>query len=132
MNKYRDKSDFEINKAVAVAIGAKPFPPERTEFKQCEIPGLENAIIVKITGVKMGPFDPCNNPADAKPIIIENKIAIAFSSNTGKWCAYAWCMMGDRGWDIYERPTICAFSDNYYRAAMEVFLMMKDAENEKI
>lgn len=85
MNKYRDKSDFEINKAVAVAIGAKPFPPERTEFKQCEIPGLENAIIVKITGVKTGPFDPCNNPADAMPIIIENGISLIFDTGCKAW-----------------------------------------------
>lgn len=122
MNKYRDKSAPEINKAVAIALGAYEVATDifidknrRFEFDKPKSQFF---------------FDPCNNPADAMPIIIENKIAIAFSSNMGKWCAYAWYMMGDHGWDIYERPTICAFSDSYYRAAMEVFLMMKDAENE--
>lgn len=126
MNKYRDKSDFEINKAVAIAIGAKPFPPERTEFRQCEIPGLENAIIVKITGVKTGTFDPCNNPVDAMPIILENKICMAYDvfaeeHDGGNWVAQPAYGFSD------ERVR----SDNYYRAAMICFLMMKDAENEK-
>ena len=132
MNKYRDKSDFEINKAVAVAIGAKPFPPERTEFKQCEIPGLENAIIVKITGAKTGLFDPCNNPADAMPIIIENGISlikeddhyIAASTDVGVegYIGSPELMLYGLGWLSKDK--------NLYRAAMEVFLMMKDAENE--
>lgn len=130
MNKYRDKSDFEINKAVAIAIGAKPFPPERTEFKQCEIPGLENAIIVKITSAKTGLFDPCNNPADAMPIIIENKITVMHDSIGNTWCAHAGSVMDDCDWDYKITPAHYADSDNYYRAAMEVFLMMKDAENE--
>lgn len=132
MNKYRDKSDFEINKAVAVAIGAKPFPPERTEFKQCEIPGLENAIIVKITGVKTGPFDPCNTSADAMPIIIENKITVAYDKLYETWCAHVGSVIsGDGGWDYSIEPVINYCDDNYYRAAMICFLMMKDAENEK-
>lgn len=116
MNKYRDKSNFEINKAVAATIGAKPFPPERTEFKLCEIPRLENAIIVKITGVKTGPFDPCNNPADAMPIVIENGISSLF--NDDEWiCSVPY-------------TEFLSINESLYRAAMEVFLMMKDAENE--
>ncbi|AWC94417.1 phage protein NinX family protein [Morganella morganii] len=122
MNKYRDKSDFDINKAVAEELIQSGF-----------IIGVEyhdKHILVRDKYANNYPFAPCNNPAVAMPIVIENKIAIAFSSNTGKWCAYAGYMMGDRGWDIYERPTISAFSDSYYRAAMELFLIMKDVENE--
>ncbi|MEM7839698.1 DUF2591 family protein, partial [Morganella morganii] len=68
------------------------------------------------------PFDPCNNPADAWPIIIENGIAIhpyktatpsAFDAEIGEFHGHA------------------VFNENIYRAAMEVFLMMKDSENEK-
>lgn len=123
MNKYRDKSDFEINKAVAVAIGAKPFPPERIEFNQCEIPGFESAIIVKITGVKTGTFDPCNNPPDAMPIVIENRISIEsrFNGHYDEWYASR----------QLNKIHIGATGANYYRVAMEVFLMMKEAENEK-
>ncbi len=107
MNKYRDKSDFEINKAVAVARGYKVM--------SCE----ESVMAYIDSGYK--PFDPCNNPADAMPIIIENGIAIhpyktatpsAFDAEIGEFYGHA------------------VFNENIYRAAMEVFLMMKDVENE--
>ncbi|MEX9563839.1 phage protein NinX family protein [Morganella morganii] len=132
MNKYRDKSDFEINKDVAIAIGAKPFPPERTEFRQCEIPGLENAIIVKITGVKTGTFDPCNNPADAMPIVIENGISLINSDGVHFAAAPGCGIEGYLGGDtVGYGSRKYSENENIYRAAMEVFLMMKEAENEK-
>ncbi|MEN4908961.1 phage protein NinX family protein [Rahnella bonaserana] len=58
--------------------------------------------------------DYCNNPADAWPIILENKISI------NHWCTGEWtadCLFGD-----------FVFSDTPLRAAMIVYLMMKDAE----
>ena len=61
-NKYRDKSDFEINKAVAVALGYKVRPSEESVLAYIEI------------GYKT--FDPSNNPADAKTNNIENKISL--------------------------------------------------------
>lgn len=108
MNKYRDKSDFEINKAVIIQL---ENDGEITSW------GTVNGIVIVISGdgyVKK--FDPCNNPADAMPIIIENRIAICpiFSSD---WCATSDC-------DAYR-----VINKNPLRAAMEVFLMMKDAEN---
>ena len=103
MNKYRDKSDFEINKAVAIAHGYKAM--------SCE----ESVMAYIDSGYK--PFDPCNNPADAMPIVIENGISMIKSS--GGWI----CCHGAAG--VIEH-------ENLYRAAMELFLMMKDAENEKI
>ncbi|MGJ7308125.1 phage protein NinX family protein [Morganella morganii] len=122
MNKYRDKSDFEINKAVA----------ER--YLPCDYRYNESDKIVELIGVDLscefgssidiekehvyGKFDPCNNPADAMPIIIENKITVAYDHLNGEWCAYS-------------GSEIAAHSDNYYRAAMICFLMMKEAENEK-
>lgn len=89
MNKYRDKSDFEINELVSFSLGY----------------------------VHTKSFDPCNNPADAMPIVIESRIAICpiFSSD---WCATSDC-------DAYR-----VINKNPLRAAMEVFLMMKEAENE--
>ncbi|EMH1212385.1 DUF2591 domain-containing protein [Morganella morganii] len=117
MNKYRDKSDFEINKAVAEKTG-KPF-------------SLNGEIIFVKAGVPSGIvpysviFDPCNNPADAMPIIIENKICMAYDvfaeeRDGGNWVAQPAYGFSD------ERVR----GDNYYRAAMICFLMMKDAENE--
>ncbi|WP_421535438.1 phage protein NinX family protein [Morganella morganii] len=103
MNKYRDKSDFEINKAVAVARGYKVM--------SCE----ESVMAYIDSGYK--PFDPCNNPADAMPIIIENGISSLF--NGDEWI----CSASD--------GEFLSINENLYRAAMEVFLMMmKDAENE--
>lgn len=115
MNKYRDKSDFEINKAVAIAIG---FPCYYGDGSYTNGLGFRAAMAKgkNINGNYMvGGFDPCNNPADAMPIIIENGISIIKSS--GGWI----CCHGAAG--VIEH-------ENLYRAAMICFLMMKDAENE--
>lgn len=134
MNKYRDKSDFEINKAVA-----KYYLP-------CDYRYNENDKIVELIGIDLsckfgssidiekehvyGKFDPCNNPADAMPIIIENKITVAYDKLYETWCAHVGSVMGDGDWDYSIEPAINYCDDNYYRAAMICFLMMKDAENE--
>ncbi|HGY3148259.1 TPA: phage protein NinX family protein [Morganella morganii] len=104
MNKYRDKSDFEINKAVAVARGYKVM--------SCE----ESVMAYIDSGYK--PFDPCNNPVDAMPIVIENGISMVRVNN--EWSARQ-----------FNNHCIEVNDSNYYRAAMICFLMMKDAENEK-
>lgn len=114
MNKYSDKSDFEINKAVAVLTEAVPFPFGATEFRRSSVSGMESAIIIK-SPRKVGAFDPCNNPADAMPIIIENKIDLTHL--VGDMV----CAKHKEYWCIRKNP---------YRSAMEVFLMMKEAGNE--
>lgn len=119
MNKYRDKSDFEINKAVA------------DNYLPCDYRYNENDKIVELIGIDLscefgscidiekehvyGKFDPCNNPADAMPIITKNKIDLTHL--VGDMV----CAKHKEYWCIRKNP---------YRAAMEVFLMMKDAENE--
>lgn len=114
MNKYRDKSDFEINKAVAVNINGTDAVVEK--FGRIYISDSD----------AMVSFSPCNNPYDAMPIIIENKICMAYDvfaeeRDGGNWVAQPAYGFSD------ERVR----SDSYYRAAMICFLMMKDAENEK-
>ena len=137
MNKYRDKSDFEINKDVA------------DNYLPCDYRYNENDKIVELIGIDLscefgscidiekehvyGKFDPCNNPADAMPIIIENGISlikeddhyIAASTDVGVegYISSPELMLYGLGWLSKDK--------NPYRAAMEVFLMMKDAENEK-
>ncbi len=108
MNKYRDKSDFEINKAVANFLKKEGNLIDFTDSQ-------ETHVFVTDKYANNYPFDPCNNPADAMPIIIENGISMIKSS--GGWI----CCHGAAG--VIEH-------ENLYRAAMEVFLMMKDAENE--
>lgn len=121
MNKYHDKSDFEINKAVTEELIQSGF-----------IIGVEyhdKHILVRDKYANNYPFDPCNNPADAMPIIIENKITVAYDKLHETWCAHAGSVMsGDGRWDYSIEPVINYCDDNYYRAAMICFLMMKDAE----
>ncbi|MBS9541481.1 DUF2591 family protein [Morganella morganii subsp. sibonii] len=114
MNKYRDKSDFEINKAVAEELIKSGF-----------IIGVEyhdKHILVTDKYANNYPFDPCNNPADAMPIVIENRISIEsrFNGHYDEWYASLQA----------NKILIDATGTNYYRTAMEVFLMIKDAENE--
>ncbi|MEM8184043.1 DUF2591 family protein [Morganella morganii subsp. sibonii] len=124
MNKYRDKSYFEINKAVAEKVGI---------IQHLYLAEFLGEVIWDVTSndnyngfiSKKGlAFDPCNNPADAMPIIIDNKISLRAPSITDRWKAEFVDEYGN--YVGYRR----ALNKNPYRAAMEVFLMMKDAENE--
>lgn len=107
MNKYTELSDFEINKKVAENIKLNTIAYERTE-------------IVLFDDMDATPFDPCNNPSDAMPIIIENKIGLSPMYHSNKWTTD--CLDYD----------FMSVNKNPYRGAMEVFLMMKDTENEKV
>lgn len=104
MNKYRDKSDFEINKAVAVNINGSDAVVEK--FGRIYISDSD----------AMVSFDPCSNPYDAMPIIMDNKIDLTHI--VGNMV----CAKHKEYWCIRRNP---------YRAGCEVYLLMKDAENEK-
>lgn len=105
MNKYSDKSDFEINKAVASALKLNTIAYDRTE-------------IVLFDDMDATPFDPCNSWIDAGPIISGYKISMTISDD-------AECFLADTSSGDY-----LAQHDNPLKAAMICFLMMKDAENE--
>lgn len=62
------------------------------------------------------PFDPCNNPEDARPIIIGSMISIRPVGNDGQ----LWEASGMAGMKA-------DYDKNPLRAAMIVFLMMKEA-----
>ena len=67
MNKYHDKSDFEINKAVAeckYGIGCTGK--------------TQGGDVIVFTDSFTAVFDPCNNPADAMPIINEYGISLMY------------------------------------------------------
>ncbi|HGM9962369.1 TPA: phage protein NinX family protein [Providencia stuartii] len=110
MNKYTELSDFEINKAV--------FHKAKIKYKYFRF--LPSGVITYNIKGKYQVFDPCNNPADAMPIIIKNKIGLSPMYYSNKWTA-----------DCLDYDFI-SVNKNPLRAAMEVFLMMKDAENEKV
>lgn len=61
-------------------------------------------------------FDPCNNPADAMPIINEYGISLIYQE-------------GEFQFATNDGNIECSIS-NPLKAAMIIFLMMKDAENE--
>ena len=105
MNKYAGLSDFEINKKVANKLGFQSEIRENGTW-------LFNKIWI--------PFDPCNEPGQAMPIIIENCIGILPYKNSQP---LAFDLQKGLGSGILIE------NKNIYRAAMEVFLMMKDGEN---
>ncbi|HHR6224715.1 TPA: phage protein NinX family protein [Providencia alcalifaciens] len=123
MNKYTELSDFEINKKVAINVGGFALSlmvfDDRNEVVKKNIPNIGSRIFTE--------FNPCNNPADAMPIIIENKICTAFDVFAEEHDGGNWVASPAYGF-ANERTR----SNNLYRAAMELFLLMKDAENEKV
>lgn len=103
---YSKLSDFEINLRVAEivvdydCISRLPYTDMAVHWGD---------------GANWHVFNPCNNPADAWPIITSNRIGIVPGTATDKWAAHH----GD--WDI-------AIADvNPLRAAMIIFLMMQDS-----
>ncbi|MCW4527088.1 DUF2591 family protein [Proteus mirabilis] len=63
-------------------------------------------------------FDPCNNPSDAMPIINEYGISLIYQDRKFQFAI--------NDWNIE-----CCIA-NPLKAAMIIFLHMKDAENEKV
>ena len=106
MKDYASMSDFEINKAVAMALLDKSANPSARY-------------------VAIGDY--CNSPADAWPIMMANNIGIEKDFDlccgecgsyydTGLWIASA----ADRDLEVKHRSAL--------RAAMIVFMMMKEGE----
>lgn len=123
---YSKMSDFEINKRVALASG------KNIKFISVDVDDNEIGVIVgqKHTRQRL-PFDPCNNPADAWPIIVANKISIVSLDN--KWIAAPVDTVID---GITGDSEVCfyassdaVFDVNPLRAAMIVFLMMQESKN---
>ncbi|MEY0039238.1 MULTISPECIES: phage protein NinX family protein [unclassified Providencia] len=120
MNKYTELSDFEINKKVAINVGGFALSlmvfDDRNEVVKKNIPNIGSRVFTE--------FNPCNNPADAMPIIIENNISLRAPTITDRWKAEFIDEYGN--YVGYRR----ALNKNPLRAAMELFLLIKDAENE--
>ena len=98
---YSALSDFEVNKLVSAHLWGSV----------CSVDG------VVLHNDKDGAFDPCTNPADAWPIIVESGIGIAPSRKD----PHAWDLSGGMLRGIKHSDA------NPLRAAMVVFLMMQEA-----
>lgn len=110
MTDYSKKSDFDVTCMVAKFIhpDAELLDVNRGE--------KESSITLKFGPHGYVGFDPCNNPSDAWPIIVSGRIGINFVN--GGWRAQS--MMN--GWVEFHH-------ENPLRAAMIVYLMMKESEN---
>ncbi|HEJ7888711.1 TPA: DUF2591 domain-containing protein [Serratia liquefaciens] len=117
MTDYSKMSDFEINKQVAeIAIGGDWFLEPTDESPSWFVNhGVEGKNTVKLP-------DYCNNPADAWPIIIAKRIGVIPAPSDGLWRA-AHRDVGADGTPHYFNQC-----KNPLRAAMIVFLMMKETE----
>ncbi|HAD9680134.1 TPA: DUF2591 family protein [Escherichia coli] len=122
---YSQLSDFEINKRVAEVI----YKDRNGLFVARNLPSKEGVTIVAEVNsedICIAAADYCNNPADAWPIIMENKISIMFDSTDTRYEGeyHEWC----------DAISSCQkfgiqYQSNPLRAAMIVFLMMQDANN---
>ena len=108
MKDYSAMSDFDIQQAVLHETWGKH--PVRLLGKM-------------MLDIMLSDYDPCNNPADAWPIIVANKISILIDETVDYWSSAL----------VHDFCDADAFShgasdNNPLRAAMIVFLMMKDVE----
>ncbi|EOJ8666745.1 phage protein NinX family protein [Providencia stuartii] len=111
MNKYTELSDFEINKKVAEKLG---LAYEVTRY----------GVVTRMSNKEQWrEFNPCNNPADAMPIIKDSLISITHDG-------IAWDVSCAKYPELSVWSGLENYNDNFYRKAMELFLLMKDAENE--
>ena len=107
---YEWMSDFEINVEVANALSVCFETHEQCVYVSIKRDGRN---VVSVAGI----VDYCNNPSDAWPVIVKNKVTIFSPNDTHD----------DSLW-MAELDEFHMFSENPLRAAMIVFLMMKDAE----
>lgn len=124
MKDYSKMSDFEINKAVLEIAKASRMSGDIVKY-----PHFADGSSVGLYH-KMGDyydwFNYCNNPSDAWPIINENKISIIADSGRGAEGEFMACdgfwVPGEFVWNVDSKDA------NPLRAAMIVYLMMKDEE----
>ena len=117
---YSKLTDKDINKLVAFALGCKEVVPDifMSDERRYEFEKPKNK-----SGNKFF-FDPCNNVADAWPIIADKKICLAFDVFAEPQDGGGWVASPAYGWET-ERVR----HDNPLRAAMILFLKMQESAN---
>lgn len=116
---YSKLSDFEINAAVFENLHGDAPDYKEGDGGAMVLISYEGDVVggdaVEVE-VERGVFNPCNNPADAWPIIVENKLSIYPSGER-------WGVEGFNADDPFY------FDDNPLRAVMIVFLLMQESAN---
>ncbi|MDX8764689.1 phage protein NinX family protein [Salmonella enterica] len=129
---YSQLSDFEINVAVFEAIhnGSPDYKEgENGDMVFVSFEGdIVNGDAVEVE-VERGSFNPCANPADAWPIITENKISTMWMTAEKEWCAWSGGDLEEGCWEWENIPGYYFCGESPLLAAMIVFLMMQDANN---
>ena len=110
---YDEMSDFEINKAVAEASGGYGGIADIGGDAVCAYDAEYGVSFYTER-------DYCSNWSDAGAIITDNKISIIFDHKQSTWKASVPFSFGGH---------TSAYDTNPLRAAMVVYLKMKDAEN---
>lgn len=124
MKNYSELSDFEINKAVAIASGfkIKEYPSDGSPLIWHWVKNEDGNEFFDFIDYK----DFCNNPSDAWSIIVEEKISIMFDNTLPEYEGeyYEWCsaISSCQKYGIQ-------YQSNPLRAAMIAYLMMKDNKN---
>jgi hypothetical protein len=117
MNDYSKMSDEEVSARVGDLLGVK-WANIDNNYHPLSVWGDG--------GLRV--FNPCNSWADSGPIIVENKISLNAHG------LHAWMAWKNTGSNLEEissnRHQHSAVWDNPLRAAMIVFLMMKEPEND--
>nr|DAU58038.1 MAG TPA: Protein of unknown function (DUF2591) [Caudoviricetes sp.] len=128
---YSQLSDFEINKLVAKATGTQIEETYQFVNGGEDITDHMSGIVLmrKITSNRKHwkLYDPCNNPADAWPMIVDNEISL--NSYSGTWeASYEYdAPIGAFGTD--ELVTKAVEGKNPLRTAMIAFLMKQEQAN---
>nr|DAE47706.1 MAG TPA: Protein of unknown function (DUF2591) [Caudoviricetes sp.] len=130
MKNYEDMSDFEINCQVAHMLGLSEhlfFPSGVDDFDsdtdEQDMGPVWQTSMIWVKGFRASNgnlFNPCNNPEDAEPIIIENRIGTIPAPDDGLWKAAHRKVGND------DTPYHFTQDKNPLRAAMIVFLKMNE------
>lgn len=119
---YSKLSDFDINKLIADIVmngtwHVRPSHPDNNT----------GGWLYGSNGIQTYDLpDYCDNPADAWPIVVENKISLVWIAETSRWCASHGGNAESEYWGWDECPDVYHENINPLRAAMTVFLMMHE------
>lgn len=123
MKNYEKMSDFEVNAAVSMHVLWKNHRCEEVDCND------KTGVVSWADGANWHEFNPCNNPSDAWPIILEYQISIAKYEWIEKWDAHGGGVCVDYDHCIISNSD-CSYSNkNPLRAAMVVFLMMQEQKS---
>lgn len=127
---YSQLSDFEINNLVALAIGSKVTDSYRVGDERETIYyslGEDEFCVKRGYGSFVSQFDPCNNPADAWPIIVGHKLSLINADDEWLCVPDDTVIDGVTGDDVQMIYSSGGHVHaNPLRAAMIVFLMMQE------